>query len=132
MKISQNDQLELSSFSVHKVMTQLSSSWGFVLQEHGVNKIFKLESDRLDAGGDKWVNILKKLVRLNCMKFMLVILVDEYVFRNYILLSDSERVWHIAKIWILRYLNLCSAFTLGNRVLLEFVPVRELGGIGVG
>lgn len=53
MKISQNDQLELSSFSVHKVMTQLSSSWGFVLQEHGVNKIFKLESDRLDAGGEK-------------------------------------------------------------------------------
>lgn len=71
-------------------MTQLSSSWGFVLQEHGVNKIFKLESDRLDAGGDKWVNILKKLVRLNCMKFMLVILVDEYVFRIYYYLTVKE------------------------------------------
>lgn len=36
------------------------------------------------------MNILKKLVRLNCMKFMLVILVDEYVFRIYYYLTVEE------------------------------------------
>ena len=42
----------------------------FILQEHGVNKIFKLEGDRLDAVCDKYVNEVWIVYKIKLMMSM--------------------------------------------------------------